>query len=266
MSETIAIRTTTRTGQLIELREMRLWDAAAIRRCVSHPQFRLPYLTGTPDPATKPVRPGARSADFALKAMASRFLGRLAFGARRHWLVAITDARTGQFLGAAMLDGVVRFPRRARPRLLERALIEPHKIKDDEQAGDAEWGFFLHPDYWGQGIALQAIYALTATLADKPSWCAPGQNVVRRIWAETGVDNGRAITLLEKAGLTRNLVKTIPASISPRFEPDGRLIALLHFDQPDNHLQTNADAPVKALLEDMERRRVVTPGWTVIRR
>jgi RimJ/RimL family protein N-acetyltransferase len=222
---------------------------------MAHPAFRLPYLTGTPDPKNQPVRPWVRSTDYVVKAMASRYFGRIAFGARRHWIMAIADADSGQFIGIVLLDGVARFPRGEAHGLLQRAFIEPHKNKADARVGDAEWGFFLHPDFWGQGIALQAIYALTAAL---------GNAIVRRVFAETGADNHQAIRLLERAGLVRNDAKTIPASMSPRFEPDGRPIELVHYEQPPSHGDLHPEAPVRALLEDMERRRVVAPGWQSI--
>jgi RimJ/RimL family protein N-acetyltransferase len=122
----------------------------------------------------------------------------------------------------------------------------------------------LHPDFWGQGIALQAIYALTSALANTSSWCAPEGGVVRRVWAETGANNRQAISLLEKAGLVLIASKTIVASISPRFDRNGNPIELLHFDQPVEHSQLNPRAPVIVLLEEMERRRVILPGWQII--
>lgn len=260
-SESFAVTTITKAHQAITIREMRIRDAISIRRCISDPRFTMPYLTGTPDPSAKPVRPWLRSISYVLKAVGSRRFGRVAFGARRHWIMAIVDGVSGSFLGVALLDAVVRVPRGTQYGLMTRIFIEPHKLRADEEVGDAEWGFFVHPDFWGRGVAIQAIYALTAALADRPSWCAPGQNIVNRIYAETGATNRQAIALLQKAGLVRVDGKAIPATASPRFEPDGQPIELVHFEQPAEHRQLNPEAPVKALLKDMADRGVVSPGW-----
>jgi RimJ/RimL family protein N-acetyltransferase len=261
MTESLIVKTTTRAGRKLTIREMRLADAKAIHACMVDPRFAMPYLTGTPDPRARPVRPWARSIAYVIKAVASRRLGGFAFGARRHWIMAITDGQSGRFLGVVLLDAVVRFPPGASRGFLTRMAIEQHKATDDELVGDAEWGFFLHPDFWGQGIALQAVYALTGALANRASWCAPGRNVVRRVWATTGSSNRQAIALLTKAGLVRAGAKTIPVAMSPRFEPDGRPIELIHFEQPAEHDKLDPDEPVQALLRELENRGAVAPGW-----
>jgi RimJ/RimL family protein N-acetyltransferase len=264
MFESIAIKTKTKFGRDIEIREMRFKDILGIRRSVVDPRFSMPYLTGTPDPITRPVIPMLRAIDYVAKAMASRFLGRLIFGARRHWIMSVRDAASGEFLGVTLLDAVVRFPRLGEVGQLSRIVVEQHKSRMDERIGDAEWGFFLHPDFWGQGIALQAIYALTSTLANTRSWCAPDGSIVRRVWAETGVNNHQAISLLEKAGLVIVTSKAIPATVSPRFDRNGKPLELSHFDQPAEHSKLNPDAPVKVMIQEIENRHVVVPGWQIL--
>src|SRR5688572_27128282 len=128
-TESISLVTATKAGRTIAVREMRPGDGAAVHRCMAHPAFRLPYLTGTPDPKNQPVRSWVRSTAYVVKAMASRYFGRIAFGARRHWIMAIADADSGQFIGIVLLDGVARFPRGEAHGLLQRAFIEPHKNK-----------------------------------------------------------------------------------------------------------------------------------------
>jgi RimJ/RimL family protein N-acetyltransferase len=257
----VVVTTVTKSRRSIILREMRCGDVAGIRSCMRDARFAMPYLTGTPNPRTKPVRPWARSAAYVFNAVASRRLGPLIFGARRHWIMAIVDEASARFIGVVLLDGVVRLPRGMHDNFLARIAIEPHKTREDEQVGDAEWGFFLHPDFWGEGIALQAAYALTSVLANRPSWCAQGTNVVRRIWAETGSNNPQAAAVLRKAGLVRVDGRTIPAAHSPRFDPAGRPIELVHFDQPPEHGQIDPASPVSVLLKGMEDRGVVATNW-----
>lgn len=262
IAESFTVTTSTKAGQRIVIREMTLADAVGVHSCMTDTRFRMPYLTGTPDPKSHPVRPWLRSVDYVLKAIASRASARPLFGARRHWIMAVTDT-SDAFLGVALLDAVARFPGSQSRGLLTRMAIEDHKIKNDQQIGDAEWGFFLTPHARGQGIALQAIYALTGALAFMPSWCAPGRHIVHRVWAETGANNTAAIALLSKAGLVESPERSTPAPLSPRFEPDGNPIALLHFTQPHRHTAQNAAAPVKALLDEMKTRGIVRSGWQI---
>src|ERR1700730_11684171 len=161
-TESFTIHTITKRGRCLRIREMNHRDTFGIHACVLAPSFRMPYLTGTPDPIKKPVRPWIRSVDYMLKASISRRFGRMLFGARRHWIMIIEDVATRRFIGVTLLDAVVRFPLQPSARFND-FLIESHKRRA-QRVGDAEWGFFLHPDFWGQGIALQAIYAQTKAL------------------------------------------------------------------------------------------------------
>jgi RimJ/RimL family protein N-acetyltransferase len=254
--ETFTIETRTLAGRPLRIREMELRDILGIHACALSPDFRMPYLLGTPDPVKRPVRPWQRSIDYVLKAIVSRWLGRALFGARRHWIMAIEDANNGDFIGVAGLGAVVRFPP-ARQRRLNRFFIEEHKSKEGP-VGDAEWGFFLNSAYWRQGISMQALYALTNVLANTPSWCAPDGPIVRRLWAATGANNLGARGLLEKAGLICVPELTIEAGNSPRFEPDGTPVELVHYAQSELHALEDPAVPVRALLRRLEKAGMVS--------
>jgi hypothetical protein len=138
MFESVSVRTKTRSGRVIEIKELSFASTLVIRRCIAAPMFNMPYLTGTPNPVAKPVIPILRGIDYVVKAKASFFLGSLVFGARRHWIMSIRDAASGAFLGVALLDSVVRFPSGEQNRQVSRTVLERHKTKPDELVGDAE--------------------------------------------------------------------------------------------------------------------------------
>lgn len=61
--------------------------------------------------------------------------------------------------------------------------------------GTVEIGYGLNPAYWGQGYASEAVGALLAFLLAQPT--------VRRITAETLIDNQASMRVLEKLGFAR---------------------------------------------------------------
>jgi [ribosomal protein S5]-alanine N-acetyltransferase len=66
-------------------------------------------------------------------------------------------------------------------------------IKEDVYRKNIEIGYFIGEKYWGQGIAVKAIKAVT-------SYAFSNFDIVR-VYAETYADNQRSRRALEKAGL-----------------------------------------------------------------
>lgn len=68
-------------------------------------------------------------------------------------------------------------------------------LGNDEMRNDAEVGFVLHPDHWGQGIVAEAAAVLVrASLAELG---------LHRIWATCDARNAASVRVLEKLGLRR---------------------------------------------------------------
>ncbi|PCJ69688.1 MAG: GNAT family N-acetyltransferase [Rhodobiaceae bacterium] len=66
---------------------------------------------------------------------------------------------------------------------------------DHETRNDAEIGFVLHPDCWGQGYVTEAAQALmSAGFTDLE---------LHRIWATCDARNGASVRVLEKLGMQR---------------------------------------------------------------
>ena len=66
--------------------------------------------------------------------------------------------------------------------------------KEDIHRKNAEIGYFMSETYWGQGIAVRAVKAVT-------SYAFSNFDIVR-VYAETFADNLRSRRTLEKAGFT----------------------------------------------------------------
>jgi RimJ/RimL family protein N-acetyltransferase len=66
---------------------------------------------------------------------------------------------------------------------------------DGPGAGQVELGYSLHPDWWGHGIASEAIHKLL-------SWLF-GERQIHRIAARTGRNNLRSCALLDRLGFRR---------------------------------------------------------------
>ena len=263
-AETTRVRTRTKKGRSILVREICILDLIPIWKTIILPGFTYPYLTGNANPKQRRTHPFWRALDFTLKALISHWFGALIFGARRHWIMAIADFDSKEFLGITILDAVVRLPaHRSGPA--QSRLIETFKQNSSVKIGDAEWGFFVTPKFWREGIALQATYALTAALAEKTSWCAKNISVITRVWAETGSENFASQSLLKRAGLVQNPSKTIDPPNSPRFDPDGTPLKLLHFDQPSLDQDNIAMPPVVSLLRHLEKSGVVCPEWHALK-
>ena len=58
---------------------------------------------------------------------------------------------------------------------------------------EAELGYELHPDYWGQGYATEATRAMLAFGFDKLR--------LQRVWAECIAENEASIRVLERLGM-----------------------------------------------------------------
>jgi len=65
----------------------------------------------------------------------------------------------------------------------------------DIYARSAEIGYWLGEEFWGQGLAAEALTALVP-------WCFEHFNLLR-IWAAVFVDNASSARVLEKAGFVR---------------------------------------------------------------
>jgi len=65
----------------------------------------------------------------------------------------------------------------------------------DERGLEAELGFVLHPDFWGQGLATEAAAALMAWGFDRLN--------LERIWATCDTRNEASVRVLEKIGMVR---------------------------------------------------------------
>jgi RimJ/RimL family protein N-acetyltransferase len=92
--------------------------------------------------------------------------------ARRSYELGLVLKETGALIGCAGI----------RPKL-------------DEGMRDADFGYTLHPEAWGQGLATEAARALVAFGFDELN--------LHRIWATCHVDNCASARVLEKAGLRR---------------------------------------------------------------
>jgi RimJ/RimL family protein N-acetyltransferase len=221
---------------------LRLVDAWAIARCIRDPRFCYPLLTGTPDPVAHPVRPLRRALAYTLSCIVGNRLGVLLFGARRHWIMAIVGG-DNQFLGLVMIDELLRaepdttVPQGA--RFLKRS-----ELRLPLHRGDGELGFFLHPDARGRGLATRAMLMLLERLTAMRD--ADGGPLLRRVWAETGEENGPARRLLERMGLEPR--PDLSPSVSHRFARDGSEIRHVHYAQPISDARREPVAPVRALL------------------
>lgn len=259
----LEIETTTKRGRQLRIREMALRDISGLMDCVNDNRFSMPYLTGTKDPIGRPVRPLPRAINYFILSFFSRILGRVLFGARRHWLMAIEDRPSGAFIGVVLLDAVVRLPP-SEGDGIGGSLVEGHKVKSDARVGDGEIGFFLKPDYWREGIGIQAIYALMSGLSQTRSWCLQDGMILQRVWAETGDYNGPAQGLLKKMGLVLDLNKSIPADRSPRYNRDGSPVGLLHFSQPETDEATPSKTAVSNLISRMEGDKIGNNSWSFV--
>jgi RimJ/RimL family protein N-acetyltransferase len=258
-TESISIVTRTIGGRGLRLRDLRLRDFTGLVACIKDPRFSYPLLTGTPDPIKRPLRPLRRAFAYALVCATANASGWLLFGARRHWIISILDAESDQFLGAVMLDGVIREESaKGRIRIGEGFVKRPER-RLDLRPGDGELGFFLHPNAQGQGIASQAAYVLLDRLSRQSNTAS--SYVLRRVWAETGANNLAAQTLLRRIGLLPRPDLRVSAGNSRRYERDGTPITLLHFDQPREDIREAPYAPVRARVQHMLRKRLAQPEW-----
>jgi RimJ/RimL family protein N-acetyltransferase len=211
------------TPPSFRLRPLRLGDWPAIRRCVLDTRFSFPALTGGLGSARHGLRAVLRSVGYALVCdIANRFGGTL-FGDRTHWVMAVLVAE--RVVGVVMVDRILR--QRTEGSILGRFLKRPQALLPLD-TGDGELGYFLHPDARGRGLGHEASFALIRQVSAirTPS----GEPVLRRIWAETGVDNGASRRLLERLGLLS--APDLPAAARNRRHDDGRPIEFMHYGRP----------------------------------
>jgi GNAT superfamily N-acetyltransferase len=174
--------------------------------------------------------------------------------------MTIEESKTGVFLGVVLIDALVRLSRDATDSSVSQ-FVEKHKEKPDAKVGDGELGFFLCPEHWRRGIAMQAIYALMSSLAVTESWCQPDGPILRRVWAETSDNNVAARGLLEKMGLVMRPEYNISGELSPRFHRNGQRVNLVHYAQSDGDQISGSPLAIEQLLRRLEEHQLVRPGW-----
>src|SRR6266436_8149917 len=211
MRKGISITTSTISGRRIRLRELRVVDVAGIFACIREPQFDYPLMTGTPDPVRHPLHPLRRAIYYASVCKAGNTFGSLLFGQRRHWIVSILDEIEGTFLGGVMVLEVMRDGGRAWGARLGDSFLKHPERRLPIKVGDSELGLFLHPQARGQGIALQAAYVLLDRLSSQRE--PESKPIVRRVWAETGANNGPAQGLLRKMGFIERPEFAVPPAL-----------------------------------------------------
>jgi len=172
--------------------------------------------------------------------------------------VSILDEIEGTFLGGVMVLEVMRDGGRAWGARLGDSFLKHPERRLPIKVGDSELGLFLHPQARGQGIALQAAYVLLDRLSSQRE--PESKPIVRRVWAETGANNGPAQGLLRKMGFIERPEFAVPPALSLRYERDGTPIGLVHFNQPDSDEQTDPGAPIRVRLRGLVERNAVCPN------
>lgn len=217
----------TRNGFNFFIREMNFRDVYGVYRCIKSPQFSMPILTGAPNPKSAPIKPLVRSLDYVInRAIAYGSSKHRSQFIRHHWIMTICDDRNGRFVGVVIVDRVVRGSANF------NSGAPPSNQQDVTQIGDGEWGYFIHPRYWGNGIALQAVYALSKYLSNTPSFCNPDGAILRRVWTITADDNKHSIRILESCGMSEYKPGFISKENSNRFDRIGTPLPFRNYRQP----------------------------------
>jgi len=123
------------------------------------------------DPRYQRFYPVVANLDRAVRDLAAMFIAAQAEEPRRKWQLAVTVRGDDQIIGTC---GV--------------------RINDPELA-EANIGYELHPDHWGNGYATEAATAILRYGFEELD--------MHRIWAECVADNTGSARVLEKVGMRR---------------------------------------------------------------